>query len=141
MGYLYNLKVYMNQLQMFGEYKNNTISIKGKKMLKSDVGRYEIVFIGEFSKVVKETNGKYTDKFYRFTASLWITIYDDGDDDKIIEIIPDDYPEWNEEPKFDLIPAIVQNSTRPVPYIESLSDFGLLKIGWDQLMNPLSDYE
>lgn len=46
----------------------------------------------------------------------------------------------NEEPKINFIPAKELNSTRPVPFIESLSDFGLLKIGWDQFMDPLPDY-
>lgn len=131
----------MNLAQRYGVYNAgfNALLIEGRKVQKEDVGTYEIVFMGDFSRVIDEANGEVSNKFHRYTTSLWLTIYEPIVPPIVVVPIDGGEPHWNEEPMSNLIP--VREGPGPVPYIESLSDYGLLRIGWDQPVRPLADFE
>lgn len=54
----------------------------------------------------------------------------------------DNTPDWTDRIESDLIPDDPDNvvGDRPIPFIRSLSDTGLLTIGWDRLMQQPPNY-
>jgi hypothetical protein len=54
-----------------------------------------------------------------------------------------DFPDWTEAIEPNLKPVHPEDGKqkKPVPFIKSLSDSGLLTIGWDELMVPPFEYE
>lgn len=90
------------------------------------MGTYEVIFVAEF------TNGQ---ELIRKQASLFITIWEPASPNPAQPDPTEDLPDWNEIPKTNLNPDPVDpDDNKPEPFIESLSDTGLLRIGWNQLI-------
>jgi len=132
-GYMMEVKAELGDAFRFSEYDQvaNIFRVHSGLTVKEDVGDYMIMIQARFF------NETYDEKF---SGHFWLTVWDDPI--TIEQWMPPDpieYQYWK-MPIKDSMEMEPFDPLRPIPYVKSLTQTGVMTIAWDKTMVPPGNY-